>query len=225
LAGGGFLRFGILGGTFDPIHLGHCRLAEETGEDLKLERVFLIPAAAPPHKERKPITSFQHRLEMVRIAAQGSPLLEALDLEGRRLGLSYSIETLRELHEGFKPDPEIFFILGMDAFLEIDTWKEYERLFDYAHFVVIDRPGFGLEGLEPFLLSLGVHFRKEGEGGPFVAPSGYTIAGRKATLMDISSTMIREKASAGKSFRFLVPEAVRSYITENGLYGIHGGAR
>jgi nicotinate-nucleotide adenylyltransferase len=162
---------------------------------------------------------------MVRIAAQGSPLLEALDLEGRRHGLSYSIETLRELHEGFKPDPEIFFILGMDAFLEIDTWKEHERLFDYAHFVVIDRPGFGLEGLEPFLLSLGVHFRKEGEGGPFVAPSGYTIAGRKATLMDISSTMIREKASAGKSFRFLVPEAVRSYIIENGLYGIHGGAR
>ena len=222
---GWLLRFGILGGTFDPIHLGHCRLAEETGEDLKLERVFLVPAAAPPHKEGKPITSFQHRLEMTRIAAQGSPRLEALDLEGRRQGVSYSIDTLRELHEGFKPDPEIFFILGMDAFLEIGTWKEYDRLFDYAHFVVIDRPGFGLEGLEVFLQSLGMPFRKEGEGGPFVAPSGYTITGRKATLMDISSTMIREKASAGKSLRFLVTEAVRSYITENGLYGVHGGAR
>jgi nicotinate-nucleotide adenylyltransferase len=225
LAGGGFLRFGILGGTFDPIHLGHCRLAEETGEDLQLEKVFLIPAAAPPHKERQPITSFQHRLEMTRIAVQGSSVLEALDLEGRRQGLSYSIETLRELHEGFKPDPEIFFILGMDAFLEIDTWKEYTKLFDYAHFVVIDRPGFGLEGLKSFLLSLGVGFRQEREAGPFVAPSGYTVTGRKATLMDISSTMIREKAFAGQSFRFLVPEAVRSYITENGLYGVHGGAR
>jgi nicotinate-nucleotide adenylyltransferase len=200
-------------------------LAEETGEELELERVFLIPAGAPPHKERKPITSFQHRIEMARLATQGSPLLEALDLEGRRQGVSYSIETLKELHEGFKPDPEIFFILGMDAFLEIDTWKDYEKLFDYAHFVVIDRPGFGLERLEPFLLSLGMRFRKEGEGGPFVAPSGYRIAGRKATLMDISSTMIREKASAGKSFRFLVPEAVRSYITENRLYGTHGGSR
>jgi len=219
------LRFGILGGTFDPIHLGHCRLAEETGEDLKLERVFLIPAATPPHKEGKPVTSFQHRLEMTRIAAQGSPRFEALDLEGRRQGVSYSIDTLRALHEQFKPDAEFFFILGMDAFLEIDTWKEYDRLFDYAHFVVIDRPGFGLQRLEAFLQSLGVRFKKEGEEGPFVAPSGYTIAGRKATLMDISSTMIREKASAGKSFRFLVPEAVRSYITENGLYGVHGGAR
>jgi nicotinate-nucleotide adenylyltransferase len=218
------LRFGILGGTFDPIHLGHCRLAEEAGEDLKLERVFLIPAAAPPHKEGQPITSFQHRLEMTRIAAQGSPRLEALDLEGRRHGVSYSIDTLRELHEGFD-NPEIFFILGMDAFLEIDTWKEYDRLFDYAHFVVIDRPGFGLKGLDAFLQSLRIPFEKKGEGGPFVSPSGYTVAGRKATLMDISSTVIREKASGGKSFRFLVPEAVRSYITENGLYGVHGGAR
>lgn len=223
--GGCLLRFGILGGTFDPIHLGHCRLGEEASEELKLERVFLVPAAAPPHKEKKPVTSFQQRLEMARIAAKASPVLEVLDLEGRRYGLSYSIETLRELHQLFKPDPEIFFILGMDAFLEIETWKEYQRLFDYAHFVVIDRPGFALEALESFLLSLGVKFRKMGEGGLFVAPSGYTIISLKATLMDISSTRIREKAWVGKSLRFLVPEEVRSYIIENGLYGVHGVSR
>jgi nicotinate-nucleotide adenylyltransferase len=216
------LRFGILGGTFDPIHLGHCRLGEEVSEELKLERVFLVPAAAPPHKEKKPVTAFHHRLEMVRIAAQASPVLQALDLEGRRYGLSYSIETLRELHQLFKPDPEIFFILGMDAFLDIETWKEYRKLFDYAHFVVIDRPGFSLEALESFLLSLGVQFRKKAEGDPFVAPSGYTIISLKATLMDISSTRIREKAGVGKSLRFLVPEEVRSYIIENGLYRVHG---
>ena len=130
------MRLGILGGTFDPIHLGHLRVAEEISEEFNLERLFLIPSAAPPHKEIKPVTPFEHRLAMTRLAAKESSKFEALDLEGRRQGLSYSVETLRELHQTLRSDPTLFFIIGMDAFLEIRTWKEYERLFDYAHFLV-----------------------------------------------------------------------------------------
>jgi nicotinate-nucleotide adenylyltransferase len=216
------LRLGILGGTFDPIHIGHLRMAEEVGEALMLEKVYLIPAASPPHKDRKPVAPFHHRLAMTRMAAAGSPLLEVLDMEGRRQGLSYSIETLREFHRIHQSDLELFFILGMDAFLEIETWKEYRRLFDYAHFVVIKRPGVESETLEPFLYSLGVGFERKGTEGSFVVPSGHELTYREATLMDISSTDIRERAAAGKSIRFLVVEPVKEYIMGKGLYRIHG---
>ena len=205
------MRLGILGGTFDPIHLGHLRTAEEIGQELDLEKVYLIPSASPPHKTRAPVTPFDHRLTMTRLAIGGSSLLDALDLEGRRAGPSYSIETLKELHAIFKPDPDLFFILGIDAFLEINTWKEYERLFDYAHFVIISRPGYRKGKLEPFLLKSGLEIK--------------TLTIKETTLMDISSTHIREMVQQGKSIRFLVPGAVRDYITKKGLYGKRGNPR
>ena len=216
------MKLGILGGTFDPVHLGHLRLAEEVGEAMELERVYLIPAAAPPHKEGRPITPFAARMHMVRMAVGESPFLEALDLEGRRQGLSYSIETLKELHRLFAPDPELYFILGMDAFYEIKTWHEYKMLFDYAHFVIIPRPGARSEGRESFLSSLEVGFRKEDKVDLFRAPSGKRLIFKDATLMDISSTDIRERVAMEKSIRFLVPEGVRDYIVERGLYRNHG---
>ena len=155
---------------------------------------------------------------MTELAACESPLFKATDVEGRREGLSYSIETLREFHCLFPDDLQLFFILGLDAFLEIETWKEYSHLFDYAHFVVIQRPGFPSEKLEPFLSTLGISFRKEGEDGPFVMASGNSVFFKKATLMQISSTDIRSKVACGRSIRFLVPESVRSYIIDKGLY-------
>jgi nicotinate-nucleotide adenylyltransferase len=216
------LRLGILGGTFDPIHMGHLRVAEEISEDLQLERLFLIPSAVPPHKETRPITPFEHRLAMTRLAAETSPKFETLDLEGRRQGLSYSVETLKELHQIFKPDPTLFFIIGMDAFLEIETWKDYERLFDYAHFVVITRIGSQPQVLDSFLLSLKAGFSRLDEEGTFLHPSGNKVIYKQTTLMDISSTQIRERVAAGKSIRFLVLESVRSYLMEKELYTKHG---
>ena len=216
------MRLGIFGGTFDPIHLGHLRLAEEVGEELGLERVYLIPAAVPPHKEGRPIASFQDRLVMVTFATEASPILEPLDLEGRRQGLSYSIETLKELHRLFAPDPDLYFILGMDAFYEIETWHEYTKLFDYAHFVVIPRPGAPSEQLDTFLATLEVRFTKQEQNHLFSGPSGKDLIFKKAILMDISSTNIRERVAAGKSIRFLVPRKVRTYIREEGLYRTHG---
>jgi len=216
------LRLGILGGTFDPIHHGHLRVAEEMGEELELEKVYLMPAALPPHKDTKPISGFHHRLRMIQLATEGSSLLQPLDLEGRRQGLSYSIETLKEFHRLYPSNLEIFFLIGMDAFLEIKTWRDYKWLFDYAHFVVIKRPGIYTEELEPFLLSVRMDFRRKGEEDIFLVPCGNGVFYKEATLMDISSTNIRAMVAAGKSIRFLVPEGVRAYIAEKGLYGIHG---
>lgn len=212
------LRVGIFGGTFDPIHLGHLRVAEEVGEELELEKVYLIPAALPPHKEIRPITPFHDRLKMIQLATKDSPCLEPMDLEGRRQGLSYTIETLKELHSIFPHSPEFFFILGMDAFLEIETWKEYELLFDYCHFVVIERPGFQAEKLESFLISLNLGFGREDRERIYRGPHGMTVICKQATLMDISSTRIREAIRSGKSIRFLVPDSVMMYIREEGLY-------
>ena len=219
------MRFGILGGTFDPIHFGHLRLAEEVGEELGLQRVYFIPAALPPHKDGKPVSAFQDRMAMTRMAIKESPLLEALDLDAQRQGRSYSIETLKEFRRHFEGEVELFFIIGMDAFLEIGTWKDYKALFDHAHFLVISRPGFQSDDLGTFLTSLSVGFKKEKDGNIFVAPSGNRLIFKEATLMDISSTDIRNRVAAGKTIRFLVPEAVRAYIMEKRLYMVHGNSR
>ena len=219
------MKLGILGGTFDPIHLGHLRVAEEITEKLDLERLFLIPSAVPPHKEIKPVTPFEHRLAMAQLAAQESPKFEALDLEGRRQGFSYSVETLRELHQTLRPDPVLYFIIGMDAFLEIKTWKEYERIFDYAHFVVITRPGFPYRELEPFLSSMDIGFTHSDEEGGFLHPSGSKVICEQTTHIDVSSTQIRKRVMMGKSIRFLVLESVRTYIIEKELYKTHAGSQ
>jgi nicotinate-nucleotide adenylyltransferase len=219
------LRLGILGGTFDPIHLGHLRTAEEIGQELRLEKVYLIPSALPPHKTGDPVTPFHQRLAMARLAVSDSPLLEVLDLEGRRTGFSYSIETLKEFNTLFSPDPELFFIIGVDAFLEIKSWKEYQNLFDYAHFVIIQRPGFQPEDLKPLLLDLGSEVKETLEPNFITLPSGKTLIFMVPTLMDISSTRVRGMVAEGKSIRFLVPESVMQFIMEKKLYRNYANAR
>lgn len=218
------LRLGIFGGTFDPIHLGHLRSAEEIGEDLNLDKVYLIPAASPPHKTKGPAASFHDRLTMARLAVDESQRIEVLDLEGRRPGRSYSIETLEQLHQMFTPQSQLFFILGIDAFMEIDTWKRHERLFDYAHFVVMRRAGYEVQNLETYLSNLGLDVKKIPLGLDFVTPSGKCLIIRNLTRMDISSTQIRTLVSKGKSIRFLVPGPVSAYIGEYGLYKKYGNA-
>lgn len=220
------MRLGILGGTFDPIHLGHLRAAEEIGQEMDLEKVYLIPSASPPHKTEEPLTQFRHRMTMATLAVGDSSLLDVQDLEGNRPGLSYSIETLREFHNVFGPDLDLFFILGVDAFLEIKTWKEYQSLFHHAHFVVIERPGYPHERLESLLLDLCLEVKEEQQYSVLLTPSGNSIM-LVAVLnpMDISSTQIRKMVAKGKSIHFLVPESVRKYIIEKGLYKDHADYR
>ena len=212
------MKLGILGGTFNPIHSGHLRVAEEIGEELGLKKVYIIPSGMPPHKEPYPLADFPHRLEMAILASKISPLLEVWDIEGKRPGLSYSIETLQLFHSYFGSNLELFFIIGTDAFIEIKTWKEYQDLFNFASFVVINRPGYNKEKFFEFFGSLNVGFIWEKKRKCFCHPSGNVLLKKDTTLMDISATRIREMVAKKKSIRFLVPEVIREYIEKVGLY-------
>jgi nicotinate-nucleotide adenylyltransferase len=212
------LRLGILGGTFDPIHIGHLRSAEEICESFNLEKVYLIPSASPPHKCEAKVTPFAHRLAMARLAVETVPLLDVLDIEGQRQGFSYSIQTIRDLYNAFVPAPDICFIVGVDAFLEIKTWKEYKSLFDYSNFIIIQRPGFQVENFDQIVSSAGIDFTRNNSDNILRVSSGKTLTLVSQTMLDISSTGIRDLISTGRSIRFLVPDVVRDYIIENGLY-------
>lgn len=215
------MKLGILGGTFNPIHSGHLRAAEEIGEDLGLEKVYLIPSGLPPHKSPRPLADFSHRLEMVTLASKLSPLLAVWDIEGKKPGFSYSIDTLHLFHSRYGSQLELFFILGTDAFFEIETWKDYRDLFKYASFVIIDRPGFSKDDFVSFLDSLDGGFVWDPQRECFSHPSGNILLRRQTTMMDISASRIRETVASGKSIRFLVPEVVREYIERVGLYQVN----
>jgi len=212
------LRLGILGGTFNPIHFGHLRVAEEICEDMDLDKVLIMPGAQPPHKNSKSIAPFPDRLEMARIGTEASSNLEVIDIEGKRKGLSYSIETLRAIHEQYGDNLDLFFILGSDAFKEIKTWKEYEKLFDLTNFVVLKRLGISLSEFGYFIESLNLNFKESNIKNDFLNPMGKHIFLKKVTLMDISSTKIREAIIARKSINFLSPARVKDYIEKKGLY-------
>lgn len=196
-------------------------MAEEIAEDLALRKVYLIPSGIPPHKNSRPLADFSHRLRMARLASTLSPLLEVWDIEGKRPGFSYSIETLRLFHAHFGPKLRLFFIIGIDAFKEVTTWKEYRNLFQYTAFVVIGRPGYNTEKFSDFLASVDARFEWNAASRCYCHPSGNTLITRDTTLMDISATHIREKVAEKKSIRFLVPEIVREYIEKEGLYLIN----
>jgi len=211
-----------LGGTFDPVHLGHLRMALETAEELSFDRMCLVPASMPPHKGGRAGASFADRMAMARIAVRGTPFLDVLDLEGRRRGVSYTIITLRELHHEYGDTLELYFVVGTDAFLEIGTWKEYRSLFDYAHFVLVDRPGVSTGVLEQFIMDLEIGAVRASEGVFLVGTSGKRLIRKKGTLMGISSTQVREALAKGGSIRFIVSEGVERYIMKKGLYRSHG---
>jgi nicotinate-nucleotide adenylyltransferase len=134
------------------------------------------------------------------------------------------LDTLRQLRAQFGPAADIYFMLGSDAFLDIRTWKGYERLFDYAHFALIPRPGYDIETIRAFIFALDASVEQADEEDVYTMPSGNRIIISKSTLIDISSTNIRRLAGSGQSITFLVPEAVRNYILEKGLYRAHGNS-
>ncbi|MBN1905942.1 MAG: nicotinate (nicotinamide) nucleotide adenylyltransferase [Deltaproteobacteria bacterium] len=212
------MRLGILGGTFDPIHFGHLRLAEEMCEEFSLSKVLLIPCAQPPHKDESIITPYPERLEMAKIAVSYSSYLEASDIEGRRKGPSYSIETINIIKNLYGTDLDLFFILGIDTFKEITTWKNYKELFKLTSFAVIDRPGIQKGEINSFIESLGLDFKKGNSEDIFINSSGCSIYFKRATLMDISSTKIRQNIKTGRSINYLVPDRVKEYILRKDIY-------
>lgn len=214
------MRIGLLGGTFDPIHLGHLRSAEEVREAFELQQVLFMIAASPPHKRPGAVAPFPHRFEMARLALQNVPYFVASNLEEARGGPSYSVETLRELHRHYQGRAELFFIVGLDAFLDITTWREYPALFELANMIVVSRPGYSWGKLRP-LLKRELGFRRQ-ESNIFVHQSGLAVYLQETTHFDISSTRVRALLAEGRSVRFLVPDAVEDYIRRHHLYAEAG---
>lgn len=214
-------RIALFGGAFNPIHVGHLRAGLEIREAFNLERVIFVPTALPPHKDLSDLLPFRRRLHMVRLALAGCPYFQVSDFEGKQKGKSYSIRTIRHFRRLLGSKAELFFILGLDAFLEIHTWKDYRRLFTLCHFVVMDRPGYlgrGRAIREYVFDRLSEEFLYFPRERRFQHPSGFSVFLFPVTRLDISSTLIRKLRREGRSVRFLLPEKVENYLLEHRLY-------
>lgn len=212
------MRIGILGGTFNPIHLAHLRIAEEVREACSLDRVLFIPAADPPHKAIADEVPFAQRMAMVESAIADNSAFAVSDLESQRTGKSYSVHTLEILRRD-EPDRELFFIIGMDSFRDIGSWREYRRLFHLAHIVIAARPGISADDPRALLpVAIRGDFCYDVASKTLLHRSGNRVIFLEDTLLDISSTRIRRLAAAGRSIRYLVTPAVEEYISSHGLY-------
>ena len=212
------MKIGIIGGTFNPIHLAHLRIAEEVGDRFELERVIFMPAAAPPHKPLAGDLPFAVRHAMVGLAVADNPRFAVSDLEGRRGGKSYSIDTLRTLREQHADD-ELFFIVGSDSYRDFSSWREYTSIFDICNIVVVERPGAVIADLTAGLpVAFSQEFCYYGAERRLAHRSGYSVYYLEGVPFDISSSAIRELVRQGRSIRYLVTEAVAHYIKEQRLY-------
>ena len=191
------MEIGIFGGTFDPPHNGHLIVAEHLREALGLDSVVFIPTCISPHKQEVPLTPPRARLAMVRRAIKGNAHFEASNIEVRRGGVSYTVDTLRELHRK-NPDARLHLLIGMDNVREFSTWKEPESIFGLSRVVVMTRPGF----------------ERDNDVSPFIGRMSVC----EVPEIDIASRDIRKWVKEGKSIRYLVPAAVRSYILSHDLY-------
>ena len=190
-------KVGIFGGTFNPPHVAHLVAAENVCDHLKLDRVLFVPAAIPPHKLNEKIISAELRLQMVKLSIRDNSKFEVCDIELRRSGPSYSIDTIVELKGKF-PGDDFFFIMGIDLLTDFYSWKNPDKILNECNVVVMDRPGFALASVDKELLR--------------------QVEVVNVPSMDISSSDIRRRVKSGKSIKFLVPPAVEDYIYANSIY-------
>jgi nicotinate-nucleotide adenylyltransferase len=212
------MNIGLMGGTFNPIHLAHLRIAEEARDLCGLDRVLFIPAADPPHKPLAGEVSFARRCEMVRLAIAGNPVFELSEVEGEREGKSYSIDTLGYFHSQ-RPDDRLYFIIGSDSFFEIGLWHRYAEIFRLCSLIVVERPGRPVvDPLEALPVAIRGEFSYTDAPDRLQHASGQQVYILKGRLLDISSTVIRSLAAAGSSITRLVPPAVEAYIKSQRIY-------
>jgi nicotinate-nucleotide adenylyltransferase len=191
------MTIGIFGGTFDPPHIGHLIVAERALSELRLDKVIFVPAAIPPHKVNDGIAASRHRVEMLRLALQNSSRFEISETEIIRGGVSFTVDTLAQLRSEH-PGDQFFLLIGMDNLLDFSAWKSPERILELAMVVVMTRPGFDLGDVPDIL-----------KGKVMVCP---------VPDIEVSSREIRKRVNEGKSIRYLVPDAVRTYIEHYQLY-------
>ncbi|MCA1292911.1 nicotinate-nucleotide adenylyltransferase [Paenibacillus sp. alder61] len=193
-------RVGIMGGAFDPVHLGHLLAAEAAREQYGLEEVWFMPSHIPPHKHQAGVSGKQ-RLEMVEAATRANPAFKPLDIELRRGGVSYTVDTIRELRREH-PDLDLYFIIGADMVNYLPKWEGIEELTGMLKFIGLQRPGSFLE-----LDALPDHIQQ-------------AVHLADMPLVDISSSLVRKRLASGKSVRYMVPDEVHEYIVRSGLYGL-----
>ena len=199
---------GILGGTFDPIHIGHLRMAEAVFERKELEKIIFIPAYVPPHKLGQDFAPALDRYAMTELDVADNPHFMVSDMELRRSGVSYTIDTIRELHRLY-PDNSLHFIIGADSVAQLHTWHNIEEMLELARFVAVWRPGYE-DAMDELVKHLGEHAKER-------------VLLLDTPVYDISSTEIRTRVRKGASLAGLVPGAVEKYIYEHGLYGCMTG--
>lgn len=210
------MKFGILGGTFNPPHIGHLRLAEEVACEQGLDHIVFMPSFIPPHKNEENVASARHRMEMTSLACRDNPGFRVSDLEVSRQGPSFTVNTLSSFSERKEQKP--YFIMGTDSLREIATWKDYQRLFELSSFIVVSRPGTDFDSAwEAVPDEVRAAFDRSGKR--LTREDGNAIIQSDVRGLDISSTKIRTLVGRGESIRYLVTESVRLYIVKNRLYG------
>ena len=198
-------RYGVLGGTFDPIHNAHLFVAEAVLEELNLDKIIFIPSGIPPHKTSQKVTRSDHRLMMTALAINSNDKFFVSDIEVNRAGKSYTIQTMRELTEENFCSAEFYFIVGADAFTQIETWAMYEELLKTTKFVVVTRTGSDNKTLEKTIEKCQSNF-------------GANICKVSIPNLEISSTDIRSRIKRGKNVKYLIPSVVVEYISKYNIY-------
>jgi len=220
------MRIGLFGGTYNPIHLGHLRAAVEVKEGFSLDEIYLIPCAIPPHKKSGHVAGAQERYEMARIATSNTPGFFASDVELKRSGPSYTIDTILHFKSVLQKNTELYFILGLDAFLEIDTWKSYMDLFPLIPFIILIRPHAGQidpdlrqQKIEDFIKSkISAGYKYDSSQSGFIHLEMEPIFLFDVTSLEISSSAIRNLIKRRRSIRYLVPDEIIDFIKTKGLY-------
>lgn len=210
-------RVGLLGGTFDPIHLGHLDLGEAAMTALQLTSIIALPAHVPPHRAAPAASAF-HRFAMTAIAVAGRDGWEASDLELSDPGYSFTVTTLQRLHAHGYHSSELFFVIGADAFADITAWRDYPAILDLAHFAVVSRPGFPAFALRERLPALAARIVDADDFNGEAAEAGTVIVLIDAATADVSSTIVRQRLSTGQPVDEMLAPGVLQHIEQHRLY-------
>ncbi len=198
-------KYGVMGGTFDPIHIGHLVVAEEIRKKFNLDKVIFVPTGIPPHKDSSMLTEAKHRYRMTLLATISNPCFEVSSIEVDKDDVSYTIDTIRAFSKIYNDNTQLYFLTGADAVLELPTWRNVEELLKLCKFVAVSRPGFDPEAMEERINKL----EKEYDTN---------ILTTSVAALGVSSTDIRNRIRIGRAYKYLLPDSVKYYIEKNNLY-------